>query len=105
MARRRIRIALSRLCKVVGTPKRAGLAKGDSVQANQLGVRLVLWAGIVPAPVPAVGARSDRKLEIERSGDDVGGFSSRCGRKNRGVSSIFCAVRSFWWGAGSSSAC
>jgi hypothetical protein len=44
------------------------------VQANQLGVRLVLWAGIVPAPVPQSVLEAIEKLEIERSGDDVGGF-------------------------------
>ncbi len=42
--------------------------------ANQLGVRLVLWAGLCPAPVPQMVLQAIEKLEVERSGDDIGGF-------------------------------
>ena len=68
------------------------------MQANQLGVRLVLWAGIVPAPVRSVvgdreaGNRAQRRRRGVVSAHAAGG-------NRAGWSSIFCAVRSFWWGS------
>lgn len=70
------------------------------MQANQLGVRLVLWAGVVPAPVPQSALEAIEKLEVERSGDDVGGFQLTL-RAEKTVGVEFDAVRSpqLWVGS------
>ena len=92
--------------KVVGTRTKRKLANGDSVQANQLGVRLVLWAGIVSCPVPQ-SVLSDRGWKSRAQQERRGRFSAHAagGIKPWGGVRSSAQSGSFWWGAGSSSAC